>query len=132
MRASMNNNLFKKAEELAARNYKIVFLEDRTTSGQVIYMAKNPELIGCMAQGATLEEAIENLKDARIDYIYDSLKDGGLVPDPAPLSEVTLNTSSGFLGSEDFVITKDVNFDQAEDITIQPSHSRLLYEAVTA
>lgn len=132
MRASMNNNLFKKAEEMAARNYKIAFLEDRTTSGQVIYMAKNPELIGCMAQGATLEETIENLKDARIDYIYDSLKDGVAVPDPAPLAEVTLNTSSVVLRLEDFEITKDVNFDQVIDTTIQPSHRRLLYEAVTA
>lgn len=128
----MNNNLLKKAEELAARNYKIAVSEDRTTSGQVIYMAKNPELIGCMAQGATLEEAIGNLKDARIDYIYDSLKDGVAVPDPAPLVEVTLNTSSGILRSEDFVITKAVNFDQVMDAAIQPSHRRLLYEAVTA
>jgi predicted RNase H-like HicB family nuclease len=47
-----------------------------------------------MAQGATLEEAIGNLKDARIDYIYDSLKEGIAVPDPAQMVEPMPNTPS--------------------------------------
>ena|SRR3972149_3138729 len=127
----MKDDLMKRAEELAARNYKIAVSEDRTTNGQLIYMAKNPELIGCMAQGSTLEDAIENLRDARIDYIYDSLKDGVGVPDPTPLVEKTLNTS-GILRSEDFIITKVVTFDEPMGEAVQPSHRKQLYEAITA
>ena len=72
----MDQNLLEQATKLAARNYKLTVFEDRLSNGQIIYMAKNPELKGCMAQGTTIEEAIKNLDEARIDYIYDSLEDG--------------------------------------------------------
>ena len=71
----MDEKLLKQATELADRNYALLVSVEKTTSGQALYMAKNPELIGCMAQGETLEEAIKNLREARIDYIYDFLRE---------------------------------------------------------
>ena len=86
----MNKQLFDKAIGLASRNYEVQISEDVLSSGQPVFMAKNPELFGCMAQGFSKDEAIINLFDARIDYIYDSLKDGAPIPDPKimPRNEV--------------------------------------------
>lgn len=78
----MDEKLLEQATILADRNYKIVFSVESTKLGKALFMAKNPELEGCMAQGETLEEAIQSLRDARIDYIYDSLKDGYPIPEP--------------------------------------------------
>ena len=78
----MDKELFEQAKKLAARNYTLSVFEDTLSSGEKIYMAKNPELAGCMAQGMSIEEAIDNLAEARLDYIYDSLEDG--IPIPAP------------------------------------------------
>ena len=86
----MDEKLMMKSEELADRNYSVVFSLEQTDNGQSLYMAKNPELIGCMAQGETLEDAIRNLRDARIDYIYDSLRSGSSIPEPATAKPETL------------------------------------------
>jgi predicted RNase H-like HicB family nuclease len=124
----MVDAILKKAEELSNRNYKISVSIDITTTGETLYMAKNPELIGCMAQGETLEDAISNLKDARLDYIYDSLKDGFNVPEPAPIAVQTLDTA-GILSSEDFKVYTTVTFNKAVETVIKPSHREQLYEA---
>jgi hypothetical protein len=47
----------KKAEQLAKRGYSIELEEDTLSDGTRIYMARNPELPGCKAQGATMNEA---------------------------------------------------------------------------
>ena len=49
--------------------YTLEVVSDRTTDGDPIYTARHPELPGCMAQGATPEEAITELNDARELYI---------------------------------------------------------------
>ena len=79
----MDKELLEQAKKLAARNYTLSVFEDTLPSGEKIYMAKNPELTGCMAQGMSIEEAIDNLAEARLDYIYDSLEDGIPIPEPA-------------------------------------------------
>ena len=121
----MDQNLLEQATKLAARNYKLTVFEDRLSNGQIIYMAKNPELKGCMAQGTTIEEAIKNLDEARIDYIYDSLEDGTEVPDPAPLAVQTAFT----FDSEQITINKTVSFEETLEDVAQPSHRKQLYEA---
>ena len=90
----MNSELMRRAQELAARNYSLSVFNDESENGQPIFLAKNPELYGCMAQGATLEDAIKNLEEARIDYIYSLLEDGVDVPDPAPEAVMTVDTAS--------------------------------------
>ena len=46
------------------------------------YVARNPALPGCMAQGETPLEAVKNLADAREMYIDSLLEDGQPVPEP--------------------------------------------------
>lgn len=79
----MSNELWERAEKLAARPYDVQVLGEETPDGQTIYLARNPELYGCKAQGETIEEAIANLNEARIDYIYALLEDHLPVPEPA-------------------------------------------------
>ena len=72
----MNKELLNKAKILSKQEYKITISTEKLSDGRVVYMANNPDLEGCMAQGFTEEEAISNLEEARIDYIYDALEDG--------------------------------------------------------
>ena len=46
------------------------------------YVARHPELRGCMSHGDTPEQAVANLRDARELYIPSLLEDGLDVPLP--------------------------------------------------
>jgi predicted RNase H-like HicB family nuclease len=70
------------AQRLSERSYEVVVSQDETTDGDPIFLATNPELPGCMAQGWTVDEAVRNLADARLDYIVSLLQDGLDVPAP--------------------------------------------------
>lgn len=61
-------------------------------------MAYNPDLDGCMAQGFTQEEAIKNLEEARIDYIYDALED----------------EDSDFIFTSETIQTDSMNFEDSQ------------------
>ena len=78
----MNEELRRKASELANRPYVIhVFLHE-TTDGKEVYVTKAPALQGCTAHGKTVESAKARLRDAMVDYIYFLLEDGFEVPFP--------------------------------------------------
>src|SRR5690554_656998 len=47
------------------------------------YFVTHPDLDGCMAEGETVEEAIENLADSRELWIQSRLEGGYPVPEPA-------------------------------------------------
>lgn len=85
----MNQTQMSKAEKLASRNYNTIMVQDRLSDSSVVFVASNPELKGCKAQGASPMEAIANLRDARIDYIYFLLEDGIEVPVPRSQSIMT-------------------------------------------
>lgn len=72
----------KEAEELAMRPYSVVVHRDVKENGEPYFWAVNQELDGCIAHGNTSEEAIENLKEARTDFIQILLIDGSPVPYP--------------------------------------------------
>ena len=78
----MDEQLLREAHKLAARFYTFEVVVDTTTEEEQIYVAANPELPGCMAQGKTEELALANLSEARIDYIASLLEDGLTVPSP--------------------------------------------------
>jgi predicted RNase H-like HicB family nuclease len=82
----------KKAESLAARPYIIQVVLDQTTDDQPIYVALSPELIGCIAQGETIEEALSNLRDARIEFIQSLLEDSLHVPEPNSIPTITTSS----------------------------------------
>lgn len=92
----MDKALLEEAKRLAGKNYLLSVFEDTLPSGKKIYMAKNPELAGCMAQGMSIKEAITNLAEARLDYIYDSLEDGIPIPEPVrqPVPRVIETTTT--------------------------------------
>ena len=74
--------LWARAGALAARPYKIEFEWDELSDGSPVVAAINPELPGCMAQGDTEEEALNELEEARQEYIYLRLMKDRPVPAP--------------------------------------------------
>jgi predicted RNase H-like HicB family nuclease len=78
----MNSVLWERAEELAARQYTITIEQDTLSNGQVVFVARHPDLPGCKAQGHSLDEAKKNLDEARVDYIYALLTAGLEIPAP--------------------------------------------------
>ena len=91
----MNPNLMEQATQLAKRPYLVETSLDETTEGELIYLARSPEIEGCIAQGETIEQAQKNLVEARIDYIFSLLEDGLPVPEPAIIP--TASTSSAVI-----------------------------------
>ncbi len=53
--------------------FQVIFTYDSEYKG---YIADVPELPGCMSEGKTLDEAIENIKDAVKGYLYVQEKHG--------------------------------------------------------
>ena len=85
-------DLRNQAEMLGNRVYTIHVLKDLTTDGDPVFLAFSPELEGCMGQGLSREEAIESLREARIDYIQSLIEDNLPVPEPQTYQT---NTTSG-------------------------------------
>jgi len=56
--------------------FQVIFTYDSEYNG---YVADVPELPGCMSQGKTLDEAIENIKDAIKGYLYVEEKHGRIL-----------------------------------------------------
>ncbi|MBN2548660.1 MAG: type II toxin-antitoxin system HicB family antitoxin [Anaerolineales bacterium] len=71
-----------KAEELAARYYFEIVRLDETTEGEPVYLAFSPELENCLGQGKNPDEALDDLRQARIDFILSLLEDNLPVPEP--------------------------------------------------
>ena len=124
----MDKNILQQAEKLAERNYTILMSVDKLSNGKEIFMAKNPELFGCMAQGASRKEAVENLNKARVDYIYDSIVNGVPLPDPAPIAVQTVDASY-FIGPEQFTIEIKKSVEDRLQDAIQPKNRQPLFEA---
>jgi predicted RNase H-like HicB family nuclease len=80
-----------KARRLARRPYVLIVFRDVTTDDEPIYLAMNPELDGCMAQGETMQEAQENLNEFRVDLIEHLLAHELPVPEPAWMATSTEN-----------------------------------------
>ncbi len=53
--------------------FQVIFTFDSEYQG---YVASVPELPGCVSQGKTLDEAIENIKDAIKGYLHVQAKHG--------------------------------------------------------
>jgi predicted RNase H-like HicB family nuclease len=47
--------------------YKVLIMYDKEYQGYVVDV---PELTGCMSQGKTLDEALQNIKDAITGWLY--------------------------------------------------------------
>jgi predicted RNase H-like HicB family nuclease len=70
--------------------YKVVITYDREYKGYVVDV---PELVGCMSQGKTLDDALENIKDAIRGWIEVEKRHGrfeAVEPEEIFLGEVTV------------------------------------------
>lgn len=64
--------------------YPAIFYKDENSNG---YTVEVPDLPGCVTEGNSLEEAIENGVDAASGWILDELEDGHVAPkSSSPLS----------------------------------------------
>lgn len=73
------------AKELASKPYTLMVIRDSITTDEddYVYIAMNPELEHCIAQGITMEEAKENLEDVRVSLIEHLLEHGLDIPVPS-------------------------------------------------
>jgi predicted RNase H-like HicB family nuclease len=81
----MTANHFEQARKLAKRPYLVMASKSETTDGEPIFHARTLEIEGCIGQGASPEQAVQDLRDALVDYIEGLLEDGLEVPEPSRL-----------------------------------------------
>lgn len=79
----MNKRLLERAKKLAARPYEVQYIPDVDSDGEPVVFARIPEMPGCVSHGHTIEEAMEWIELAKIDFIYFYLEDGLMPPEPA-------------------------------------------------
>jgi predicted RNase H-like HicB family nuclease len=123
----MSDGLWVKAEELAKRGYSTEFEVDVMPDEMFVYMARNPELPGCKAQGDSVDEAQANLDEVRIDYINALLEENIPVPEPRNLSSNTnmrheLESATVRTFSFDEDETEQAEMDTILDKVIQPNY----------
>jgi antitoxin HicB len=70
-----------RADAIIARPYTRFLFQDVDDGGH--WYARVPEWEGCMSDGDTPEEALENVKDAMFNWAYGMLEDGRSIPEPA-------------------------------------------------
>ncbi|MCY3936532.1 MAG: type II toxin-antitoxin system HicB family antitoxin [Anaerolineaceae bacterium] len=80
------------AKRYAAQPYSVEYDIDDLPDGTTVITAYHPELPGCMSDGLSKEEAVENLADARLMYIEHLLKFN--VPIPEPRTVLVLKNKS--------------------------------------
>ncbi len=102
-----------KAQELALQPYTVDITVDEGTNGDAIFVASNPELPNCLSDGVSIEEAIENLADARKEYILGLLEYN--LPIPLPQTRY-----QGF--DSTFSITVATNNSTALQFSMQQSY----------
>jgi predicted RNase H-like HicB family nuclease len=121
----MNNNV-RKAKDLAAKPYVTIVYLNPTTDGEgFVFVATNPEIEGCKAQGLTMEEAQANLDEVRIDMIEHLLNYNLPIPDPAWVATTAGNES---IEAENVYREKDL--EEPLDLYIEPEYQELLHEAL--
>jgi predicted RNase H-like HicB family nuclease len=100
----MSDELWEKAEKLAALPYEITIERDELSDGQIVYLARNPKLPGCKAPGATIDEAKASLSEVRVDYICVLLEGDLPVPAPDQIVSITGAAESG-MAKNSLVVT---------------------------
>lgn len=125
------NKFIEKAKELAAKEYVVRVYTDEASDGEIIFMATNPELDGCMAQGETAEEALSILDEVRVDYFAHLIEYG--LPIPEPAETITEINNTLYFSEEDSVVQNigisGKEFDEILSRAIQPNKRKILFEA---
>lgn len=117
---------YEKAKELAAMPYSVVMYRDAATDGDgFVYLASNPEIERCKAQGLTMEEAQENLDEVRV-MLFEHYLDHNLpIPQPNWEPDSAQDDFLDFLEQdEEKSLEKDI------EQVIQTDHRERLYSAL--
>lgn len=69
----------KNVEYYMSLDYKMEIQKDNEEN---IYIASFPELKGCLSSGNTIDEAIQNLYEAKKAWVEAALEDNYEIPDP--------------------------------------------------
>ncbi len=94
------SSISKQAVELASKSQITITFRDKVTDGdEYIYLAINPQLQGCIAQGDTPEEALENLNEVRT-YWFEHLLEHGLPIPETDIPESIFTKARFFLSSD--------------------------------
>ena len=112
------------AENLARQPYSVLVIRNTTDQGDLFFLAVNSELEGCIAHGKTSEEAIENLSEARKDYLQVCLLSGTMIPIPAALEEKYTSPSGNVMASTSY------NLSQKEYLVAQVDQSGISQTAL--
>jgi predicted RNase H-like HicB family nuclease len=129
---TVNKELWDKATKLAGKPYRIDVYHDEEAQGDAVYLARIAEMSGCMAQGATIEDALANLRDAAIDYIYSLLEDSLPVPPPLSLAVQTGGIAETFTPNVKWQTTVNTKFGREDrPIEFDQSQQELLYSHQT-
>lgn len=107
----MDQNHRNKAKKLASRPCFVEVTLDETTDGEPVYVAKTPELDGCFGQGETIDDAVQNLSEARVDFIQNLLEDNFPIPEPF---STTTTTSLSFTLTLRYRQSDTVNLSETE------------------
>lgn len=111
-------------EEYMNWSYPIIVKESTYTDGSSCYEAEHPDLPGCMGQGDSVNEAIEDLNHARYLYIESLIEDGLPVPppsDPLPVPfNVTVSTGSASETQTESVIVDSDTQNYRNDLITPP------------
>lgn len=75
---------------MAVRNLTLPIIIEADSDG---YFVSCPPLQGCYSQGATYEEAVENIKDAIRLHVEDRLANGEGVPEKISVSLSTVEVA---------------------------------------
>lgn len=78
----MNENIKREAQALAKRQYAMFVFLDSSVEEEPVYIAVNPEIEGCFAEGETPDEAAENLSLFRADLFEHLIGHDLPIPDP--------------------------------------------------
>ena len=92
----MDEKYYKQAEELADQNYLVQIEKEYLSTGELVFVATNPDLPNCIGNGETEKEAIFDLRNARIDYIAYMLQNKLPIPKPSQ-ANLTSCTISYFI-----------------------------------
>lgn len=88
--------------------YSIEVSPDQTSEGSLCYIARHPELPGCMSHGQTPDEAIANLMDARRVYIEVLLEKNQQIPLPQA-SSIIWEVVEREERAEDYAVKQEVS-----------------------
>jgi len=88
-----NEQMIEQARAYECLPYSIQLVIDSTVEGKRTYVALVPELPGCIAQGDTASEAMEEIRCAIRDYVLSLLEDGQAVP--PPWASLTFTSTGG-------------------------------------